>query len=1302
MALIEYDDSSKAIMSNNSYVAPKPEEYELSNMGALFKSMNIAGALGERGDSERMAVDLAKYEGIEFNRPNLEAQLKEQGYSADIINNVMQSHLTDWTEAERRAKYFEKKAKREQQVAENFSTAEMLLYGLPMALVDVDAPLGGAIFKGVGAANKALKAGTAGRVATSAIGAGTFGAASLTGYEAVSGDYEDGSATHAFLLGSALGGGLGLLTAKSDAEGVFSRKFDDTGKEISGEEAKVTQLASHKERLDAVNAVVEKVKQARAARAEATKDLSKSQAQDKAVNRVDVRKSQTATGKAYSYMQGVVEDTKKLLNEAAKRTAEKSKQVKQLTDDLIKGEEATVQFGRDRAELNRLISERAPLKKRINDLQLKIQSLEAKLAKGVEKAKTAATVAERKAIRENNTKLRNELRPLKQKRTKDSATLRKADAAVKMAEKRVSKYDPKTVGRMKEGLANLPKLQKELSTLQKAEDDMVGRLDNEQTRLKVAKDTHRNNTLKNSTVTESLTTKNLQKIIDDADATLSPEGLKKLMDEQKVLADDIAKMEAGDFNTKALYGIRKEARTAFEKLNDEIKDLARLDTLADSAPMKRLPDWARKMLISPISRLLNSKNDMVAGFASYLHSGTLNQGKIRPMTAWIIKNMLDTELDRAHKAIRFNYSQAVKAGYTGDYKSFENAVAQNAYGVAGRMQRELMTGIDGAIKGEERLAIAQSRLGSVQRMHNSGNAWIDKSVDSYLDYYEKVYQRGSKADLEAFRNVLGKGYVKRMYSADKIKRMGADRAIKKLTDAQYAYAVSTNSAVTPAIMAEFKANARTAVEAALGLGYKHGEITKPLGITRKGTEASLRMRSIEAFDDDIVDLLEDDLIGTSYAYSLQSHGRIALKEKLGADTDDQVEEMIQQLGATDKEVDMLRAVVETIRGTREISKNPLEPVTRGLKFLSSVSSAMQIMGFGLTTTTEISALAKDFGWKRSVGSLVGNPREIYKMYRYGTPSEKNTVELMVSYADANFSHRAIRNDVETGFDSVGRFQEFMDGVVARGAVYGGLLPITDMLRMSAASLTVDFLARMSVAKKISNADLKRLEDIGWTPDMLPRIKKTLRVDANGRIGNMDRATWGKLDEEITASVMTNVERTILHPNGATLPMFMTNMNEGQLVPRLMMKFMRFPVESYERLLVRGMQEADAKQLMGLVGNVAMWTAILSMKDAMRDPDRQAYVGDEGLNQLIIDSLLHNSVTSSIPSSLDLISGLTTGENLTNDYTFRVGGAPQAAYETIMQGKLRANVFGYSAQADIGTGVADAVNTIFRLQEFNDD
>ena len=71
---------------------------------------------------------------------------------------------------------------------------------------------------------------------------------------------------------------------------------------------------------------------------------------------------------------------------------------------------------------------------------------------------------------------------------------------------------------------------------------------------------------------------------------------------------------------------------------------------------------------------------------------------------------------------------------------------------------------------------------------------------------------------------------------------------------------------------------------------------------------------------------------------------------------------------------------------------------------------MHTMGFGVPTITEAAAMASQFGWTPVFNKLIGTIPEVTRAYRFGTPSEKNTIELYVSYGESFGNTRSNRLD----------------------------------------------------------------------------------------------------------------------------------------------------------------------------------------------------------------------------------------------------------------------------------------------------
>lgn len=1277
MARIQFDPEELLQANERSSIVPDKPEYSQNKYSAAFRVANTGAKLYQMGKAEA-EVDTTKVGDLEFTRDNLYKYLKDNNYTNDIIEDVMTYPTNSWKQALGRADYKKGQLEAEQQVGEMGTVGAFALMA-PMAVIDVDSLFGGPIYKSVKflGQGKGLASQLAKKAEMPLTGAATGAVAVAT--ENVLTGQDDVTALEGALFGGALGLGIAGLTKKLESQTSLNQYKDAQGRVLSKEEAKAEELAARNKEQEVLDELIEEVNDIVSKEKDTALAVADAELRDRKNERVDKRIVKTQLERAAETARKLFDDAQVLVGNVAKEIEGLTARTLTNAEEVARLKEA-IKFAKE-AE-----AERATLKSKIGSQSGQIADLQKRLAelKGVEGKKA---LEKRKTIRAKLAKLKDEIAP--------------TQARISVLDKRLEKVDVGTTERLKQLEEERRLLDKSITARSKQIAKDIERRDAAEASFKKAKADSDSYSTK-VTIADARYTKETLTLRDRLEAfgaDLSPEGLRKLIARREGLAADVTKLlDNEDLDLKSLKEIRAERQNYIVKLQKELDDINKATSLKDSKAFKRLPQWMQKAVISPIEKNLASENEFVRGLAQLLHAGTMYHGKINSRNAWNLRTLLDNKRTRMEQAIIYSYRQAVKDGYTGKFHEFEAEVADNARHVAGDIQRQLFTEMDGGINSIQRLEIAKTRIGSVTRNHKNTNKHVQDGTDAFLNYFEDIHKHGNKLDMEAFRNSLGKGYVKRVYSGEKIKAMGEAEAIERLVEAQRSFAIATKSRWDDEVLAEATAKAEKAVNSALNPEGRVEEALRELAPARRATESALKQRTIEAFDDDLIDLMESDVRTTSYLYSIQTHGRLALKEALGVDNDEQIKQLIMQVNPTAEEAKNFEVMVQTIKGTREISKNPLNPFTRAAKAASGYSSVMHTLGFVVPTITEIASVAKEFGWSRTINNFIGNPREVVDMYRNGTPSDKNTIELFVSYGDAYVNNRAVRYDADgNNIDSVGRMQSFLDGTTQRMAIFGGLLPVTDMLRMTTASLSVDFLARMSVAKNISKTDMMRLEDMGFDANDFERIRTTLKVDADGRIGNMDRKTWGQLDEDIMLGVNTMVERTILHPNGITLPKFMSDFNEGQFFPRIMFKFMRFPFESYERMLGRGMQEFDAKQATALAGNIALWTMILSAKDALKEEDKQKYAGKDGLNQLMVDSFLYNSWTAGPVSFIDTGLGLTTGKTL-QGYRYSIGGALASDYQSAMKGDFRVSLPLGSLNA--GDGVGMAFQTLGLMEETN--
>lgn len=1271
MAQLEFDPQEMAIADQRSYVIPEKPEYTQNKWSALAHTVNSGYALYKVGEASAQALADPIDIDTPFSRESLRDYLKENNYSPKVTEEVMTTPLNSWNEAQARILSVEGYEKSQQQAAEEFPNPfTRFVASVPFAVLDIDSPAGVPIFK-------AAKALTKSPIATGVVtGAGTAVFSNAT-YETATGVQEEGSYVTSLLLGAGLGGAAGFLGRNTPQDGKFT---DREGKVVTKQQKQAEALAEKNKEVEEISELIDEVEQLIQGKKETTDLVEEAEIRDRKFDRVDRRIVKEK-------LQQLKEQATKLLDDENAVVAASARAIEDLTNRTVdnvwevarlKSEIANLRKAQD--EIKKLTDKNGTKTGQIKELQRRLDELKDKPDR--------KSIDKRVAIRTKIAKLKDEIAP--------------DVARIQTLQTRINKIDPENETKLKQLEEERVLLDKTVSNRAKQLAKEVARRDEAEAKATKAKedaDNYKTRVTKEN-ARYSKETLTLRDRLEAYGVQLSSDSIRDLLEKRNLLTDEARKLADGEFTPELLKQLKANRVDEALKLDKELKAIDEAIDFRDTDAYKALPNWAQKLVISPIQKVLGSENAMVRGLAKRLHSGTMHRGKINNRNAWNLRLLMDTELDRMHKAVIFSYRMAVRDGYTGKFEDFEREVADAARQVTGKMQRQMYTGVEGGANAKERIEIAKQRAGSVQRQHESNNEFIDKAVDAYLNYYENIHKRGSQLNMEAFRGSIGKGYVRRIYSQEKINNMqyqglsGPEAAEKYLVDAQEEWAIATNSEFN---LEDAQAKAKAAINSALDRDMRRQEVVKELGIPKQSTESSLKTRTIDAFDDTLSEVLESNVMETSHIYGLNTHGRIALKEALGADNDNQIEALISQVGATSEEAQNIRVMVETIKGTREISKNPFDPFTRAVKMGSSYSSAMHTLGFVVPTITEVASVAKEFGWTKTMEGLIGSPRAIIDMYRNGTAADKNTIELMISYGDAYFANKVTRYDNDAGMvDSVGRVQGFLDGTVSRMAVYGGLLPVTDMLRMTTASLSVDFLARMSVAKNISKTDRMRLQDMGFDLEDLARVRKTLNVQADGRIGNMDRKTWGDLDEEITLGVQTMVERTILHPNGITLPKFMTNVNEGQFLPRIMFKFMRFPFESYERMLLRGIQEADAKQALALAGNVAIWTFLLQAKDALKDEEKQKYSGEDGMNQLFIDAMVMNSFTAGPVAFADTFSGLTTGKQIVSGYPYSIGGVLSTDYQRLLRGDPVVSV--PFASVGIPEGTANSVRAMMGLEE----
>ena len=779
-----------------------------------------------------------------------------------------------------------------------------------------------------------------------------------------------------------------------------------------------------------------------------------------------------------------------------------------------------------------------------------------------------------------------------------------------------------------------------------------------------------------------------------------------LVKERDSLEERYKRVEDGTATIDDYKHIRKNEVNKLDEIKADIEALAeKVKTMEDVEKLIPLPKWMTKILMSPIAKVWASPNAAVVGFANKLRQSTLNMGLINNYNAAAVKGVLQGVASKLERNIRnglVTYRKEVNPSITD--KEYKSLVMDEAFNVISKMQVAAREGIEAGLPYAEQLAKFNENLGKASKEFTEGlNEAVKKNVNDMLeDYFEYFHKRGNKANMEGFIKSPGKGYLPHIWDETKILE-NPQYAEQLLYEAQVKKFRALNGVETDEILAEFRQAAKNVIEIAQD-GSK--ELNRVVNLIERGQPGPsvLKARSIDVFDADVKHLLSNDFDRIIGKYEFRTLGKIALKETTGISNLAEAEAMINKIpDATPQEKDYLAVIVQDILGTREVTRNPFSLQARAIKGLSSLSTATSMLGFGLTSTLDMAQVYAKFGGHKIIKHTKEAVGDVYQMYKEGNPSDQNFIRLAGSLGEAFFASKAIRMDMEQNIDSVGRVQHYIDSFINKAAVYGGLQPVTDMGRMLTSIMTTDFIARMSVKEKLSAHDIKMLNGMGISIDRLPSIRETMKVDKNGVIGNYDITTWGALEEEMQRINWITQQETILHPSASTLPLPMTDYDGGGLVPRILTKFMRFSVASYESMLLRNIQEANADKLVGLGLNFAMATMILAARDAVKPEDKQRYAYDGGDKEkrLYLDALLFTNPVALPGTIIDTTADILGVEN-TKGFKGHFQAAPIKLLSDATQGKLSMRLPVGSIGIDMKKQTATLLNQTYNLHQMAQD
>jgi hypothetical protein len=429
-------------------------------------------------------------------------------------------------------------------------------------------------------------------------------------------------------------------------------------------------------------------------------------------------------------------------------------------------------------------------------------------------------------------------------------------------------------------------------------------------------------------------------------------------------------------------------------------------------------------------------------------------------------------------------------------------------------------------------------------------------------------------------------------------------------------------------------------------------------------------------------LQDENTILNMLTYSRAMGGKFGLKKFLGIEHKSEIVDRLKAAGVNEeKELKDLNAIIDTIAGFRE-SPRYEEDWEKLLHGASTLSSIMHTMGFGIPALTEVTSVVANTGFINTMGSLIPSFKGVMKAYK-GTLTDSDILEMSILREVGNhkFGADVNRMDVEGDLGIQHKVQAFGDTITHKMAQASGLTFLTDWGKAASELAGTKWIIQQAMSGKLSKANLRRLNQNGISIDDLNIIKESLYT--KGKFTGFKRANLSEeLLDRFDRAKLNIVHNSIIHPDGFNLPRIMSEGTSqmSRTLNNSLFKFMRFPIASYEALLLNGIATADAQQAIAVALNAAMWSQVLMAKDALnstftgKDKRYNSLDTDEDRLKLLQDVLFTLTPTGGLSSIGNLASQLTTGESL-GGYRQNLGGVTLSDTQRILKGEPEINLYG---------------------------
>ena len=419
-------------------------------------------------------------------------------------------------------------------------------------------------------------------------------------------------------------------------------------------------------------------------------------------------------------------------------------------------------------------------------------------------------------------------------------------------------------------------------------------------------------------------------------------------------------------------------------------------------------------------------------------------------------------------------------------------------------------------------------------------------------------------------------------------------------------------------------------------------------------------------------LYENDARKVLHRYSHAMSGHIGMAKEMGIKSRDEWETFEKgiideaeisgrSIDDAKKEVTALREGYDLLVGRNSIDPNPTGDISKLSRTWTGYTYATRGGQFGVNALAEIGNVIGAVGVRAFMRSMP----EWKSMVTRAANGELDhdlarTSELLFAPGIQGMTGVAIKNMDEfgerlDGSGLVSRVAQAADGpikVAGRAtSMASGLNALTDIPQRIAGVEMLRKLARFANGGKISKGQAARLRGMGLSNEMQQRIFKMMREDGagvykNGRLVDLDVEKWTDTDalDALTFGINREVRSIIQENDISTVTKYFHHP-----VGRVMMQFLRFPMEAVNKQLARSIHYADAEAIKSFTSSLFItstaYIAQTSIDYANNPEELKKRLTPENIAKV---AFMRTGVSSMIPTAVDMAMPLVGGKVLGED------------------------------------------------------